>query len=85
MDTVVSQTEQDLISDAYPAYVGVGGGNVVFVSAICLEANENLRWEEIAAPEVRSDIRALTLISRRAIAVATELGIVIFDLPRTTL
>ena len=57
------------------------GQNVVTASAICLEADGNLRWEQIAAPEVRSDILALALISIRAIIVATELGIVVFDLP----
>ena len=47
--------------------------------------NDRPGWEQIAAPEVRGDILALALMSRRAIAVATELGIVVIDIPRTTL
>jgi hypothetical protein len=85
VNAVVSQTGQDLIADGCPVYVGVGARNVVTVSAICLEADGNLRWEQITAPEVRSDVLALALMSGRAIIVATELGIVVFDLPRTTL
>ncbi len=82
---VVSQTGQGPIADSRPAYMAVGARNVVTVSAICLEADGNLRWEQIAAPEVRSDILALALTFRRAIIVATELGIVVFDIPRATL
>jgi hypothetical protein len=50
---VVSQTGQNLIADGCPAYVGVGARNVFTVSTICLEAGGNLRWERIAAPEVK--------------------------------
>jgi hypothetical protein len=87
VNAVVSQTGQGLIADGCPAYVGVGASDVVTVtvSAICLEADGNLRWEQIAAPAVRSNILALALMSRRAITVATELGIVVFDLPCATL
>ena len=85
VNAVVSQTGQGPIADGCPSYVGVGARNVVTVSAICLEADGNLRWEQIAAPEVRSEILALSLMSRRAITVATEHGIVVFDLPRTSL
>ena len=85
VNAVVSQTGQRLIAGGRPAYVGVAARNIVTVSAICIEADGNLRWEQIAAPEVRSDILALALMSGRAITVATELGIVVFDLPRTTL
>jgi hypothetical protein len=85
VNAVASQTRLGLIADGCPSYVGVGAGNVVTVSAICLEGDRNLRWEQIAAPEVRGDILALALISSRAITVASELGIVVFDLPRTTL
>ena len=85
VNAVVSRTGQGLIADGCPAYVGVGARNVATVSAIRLEADGNLRWEQIAALEVRSDILALALMSRRTITVATELGIVVFDLPRTTL
>jgi hypothetical protein len=80
---VVSQTGQGLIADRRPAYVGAGARDIVTVSAIFLEADGNLQWEQIAVPEVRSDILALALMSRWAITVATELGIVVFDLPRT--
>ena len=85
VNAVVSQVRQRLIADGRLAYVGVGARNVVSVSVICLEANGNLHWEQIAALEVRSDILGLALMSGRAITVATELGIVIIDLLRTTL
>jgi WD domain, G-beta repeat len=84
VNAVVFQTRHGLIADGCPAFVGIGARNVVTVSAICVEGDGNLRWEQIAAPEVRGDILALASMSRRAITVATELGIVAFDLPRTT-
>jgi len=85
VNAVVSQIRQDLTADGCSVYIGAGTSNVVTVSELYLEADRNLRWEQIAAPEVGSDILALALMSRRVIAVATELGIVVFDLPRTTL
>ncbi len=77
VNAVVSQTGKGLSVDGSTAYVGVGARNVITVSAICLEADEDMRWEQIAAPEVTSDILALALMSRRVITVATELGIVV--------
>jgi len=80
-----SQTREGLIPAGWPVCLGVGARNIVTVSAIYLEADGNLRWEQIAAPEVRSDILALALTSERVITVAAELGIAVFDLPRTSL
>ena len=84
VNAVVAQAGQGLITDSCPAYVGIGARNGITVSVIYLEGDGKLRWEQIAAPEVRSDILALAFMSGRAITVATELGIVVFDLPRTT-
>ena len=79
--TIASQTRPCLSPTHLPAYVGVGATNIAAVSAIHHNGNGNLRWEWIAAPEVRSSILALALASKRTIVVATELGIVVFDLP----
>jgi hypothetical protein len=81
---VAAQISQGLSPAGWPACVGVGATNIVTVSTVCLEDNGKLRSEHIAAPEVAGEILALVLTSRRAITVATELGIVVFDLPRTT-
>ena len=88
VNAVAAQTRRGRIPTGSPACAGVGARNVVTLSAICLEGDGNLRLEQIAAPEVRSDIIALEWMSERVITVATELGIVVFDLPsglRTTL
>ena len=85
VNAVVSQTRQGLIVDGCPPCVAVGDRKVITVSVIRLEGDRNLRWEKIAAPEVRGDILSLAIMSMQAIAVATELGVVVFDLPRTTL
>jgi hypothetical protein len=51
------------------------------VFAIRHEGDENLRWDQIAAPEIRTNIYALALMPKWIITVATEVGIVVFDQP----
>ena len=82
---MVSQARQGQTADICPVYLGIGVGKLVTVSAVCIEADGNLRWEKIVTIEVKGDILAQKFMSGRAIAVATELGIVVLDLPRTTL
>ena len=81
VNAVTSQTRRGLMPPGSPAYVGVGATNIATISAISHEGDGNLRREQIATPEVRSNILALALTSERIITVATELGIVVFDLP----
>jgi WD40 repeat protein len=81
---VAAQISEGLSPAGWPACVGVGATNIASVSTICLEDNGKFRSEHIAAPEVKGEILALALTSRCAIIVASELGIVVFDLPRTT-
>jgi len=81
VNTVTSQIRRSLIPRGSPSYVGFGARNIATITAICREGNGKLRWEQIAAPEVRSNILALALTPKRVIAVAAELGIVVFDLP----
>ena len=81
VNAVTCQTRAGLMCTGSPIYVGVGAANIVAVSAISYEGDWNLRREQIAALEVKSNILALSLTSDRIMTVATELGIVVFDLP----
>ena len=82
VNVVTSHIRRGIIPAGSPVYVGVGTTNVATVFAIYRENDGHLRWEQIAAPELRSNILALALTPKRVITVATELGIVVFDLPR---
>jgi hypothetical protein len=82
---VAPQAGQGLVPSDPPAYVATGGSNRVTVSAVHLESDGRWLWEQIVTPEVGADIIALTVMSKRAIIVATELGIVVLELSRTTL
>jgi WD40 repeat protein len=78
---IASQSRLCLIPTRPPAYVAVGATNMASVFAIHHDGDRDIRWEQVATPEVRSSILALALTSKRTIVVATELGIVVFDLP----
>jgi WD40 repeat protein len=81
VNALTSQPSRRPLRRGSPAYVGVGTKNIATVFAICYESDGNLRWEQMVSLEVRSNILALALTSNRTITVATELGIVVFDLP----
>ena len=77
---VASPSRGDLLRRNSNAHVGIGIRNIASVSSICRDGDGNLRWDKIATPEVRSNVLALAMTSNWVIAVATELGIVVFDL-----
>ena len=81
VNAVTSKTTRSLMQTGLSAYVGVGARNIASVGGICHEGDVRLRWEQIASVEVKSNILALAFASRRVIIVATEVGIVVFDLP----
>jgi hypothetical protein len=61
--------------------VGIAARNVVSFTSICRDGDGTLRWEQVAAPEVRSDILAMAMTAKPVVVAATGLGIVAFDLP----
>ena len=63
-----------------PARIGIGARNTVSISSICYDATGELQWEQSMATEVGSNVLALAMTSPWEIAVATELGIVVFEL-----
>jgi len=81
VNAVTSETTRSPMQTRLSAYVGVGARDTASVFGICLEGDVRLQWQQIAAPEVKSNILALTFTSRRVIVVASEVGIVVFDLP----
>jgi hypothetical protein len=77
---VTSQIRRGLTPKGRLAYVGLGATNIAIISAIRREDDGSLRWEQIVATEVNSNILSLALTSKPILAVATELGIVALDL-----
>ncbi len=64
VNAVTSQVRRGFIPAGSPTRIGVGATNTATISAICREGDGSLRWEQIAAPEVRSNILALAFTSK---------------------
>ena len=61
--------------------VGVGAGNVAAVSSITALSDGAWQREQIAAPELGSNVLTLAWVDRGVLVAGTELGIVVLDFP----
>src|SRR6266702_4845981 len=61
--------------------VGIGATNTATIERMHGEISGEIRWDTIAALEVKSSLHALTLTSGQILIIAAELGIVAFELP----
>jgi WD40 repeat protein len=66
------------------AQVGVGAANVAAVSSITDRSDGTLRWKQIAAPQLHSNVLALAWVDRGVLVAGTDVGIVVLDFPNSS-
>jgi len=81
VNAIASPRGRGFMQTGLPAYLGVVTRHIATVYEICRKSDNNWRWEQVAAPEVRSSILAMTFASKQVFIAAGELGIVVIDLP----